>query len=216
MTQATHAQGEAEFEPPHELHRIGTYSDAIFAIAGTLLILEFSVPHLTDEDRPGELWRAMWHQWPSFVAYLISFETIFVAWAGQHRILAGLTRSSKPFLYANGLLLLSITFIPYPTAVLAEFIDTPQANGAVMFYAAAQVVLNVGFLACWLFTCWPVRLLRPTFDETFVRRTTLQIASGIPLYVITMIVAYWFPVVGLGIIIACHLLWISMTLASID
>lgn len=120
-----------------ELQRIEAFSDGVFAIACTLLVLEFKVPHVEDMMRPGALWPALKAVWPSFVAYLISFGSILVAWAGHHRALNMLVRSSKAFLYANGLLLLTVTFMPFPTAVLAEYINTPQANIAVMFFSAA-------------------------------------------------------------------------------
>jgi uncharacterized membrane protein len=120
-----------------ELQRIEAFSDGVFAIACTLLILEITVPHVEDIMRPRALWPALKAVWPSFVAYLISFESIFIAWAGHHRALKLLVTSSKAFLYANGLLLLTITFMPFPTALLAEYINTPQANIAVTFYSAA-------------------------------------------------------------------------------
>ena len=70
-----------------ELQRIEAFSDGVFAIACTLLILEITVPHVEDMTRPGALWPALKAVWPSFVAYLISFESIFIAWAGHHRAL---------------------------------------------------------------------------------------------------------------------------------
>src|SRR5215510_3193171 len=142
-----------------ELQRIETFSDGVFAIACTLLILEITVPHVDDLTRPGALWPALKAGWPSFVAYLMSFESIFIAWAGHHRALNMLVRSSKPFLYANGLLLLTITFMPFPTALLAEYINTPQANIAVSFYSAAWLLTNLSLMVWWLSMFRPVRLV---------------------------------------------------------
>ena len=103
-----------------ELQRIEAFSDGVFAIASTLLILEITVPHVDDVMHPGALWPALKAEWPSFVAYLLSFESILIAWAGHHRALNAMVRSSKAFLFANGFLLLTITFMPFPTAVLAQ------------------------------------------------------------------------------------------------
>src|SRR5215831_83117 len=144
--------------PHKELQRIEAFSDGVFAIACTLLVLEFKVPHVTDRSGPGSLWPSLKAVWPSFVAYILSFFSILVAWAGHHRALNALVGSSKAFLYANGFLLLTITFIPFPTAVLAEYINTPQANIAVMFYSGAWLVSNVGFNVWWLTIFRPVRL----------------------------------------------------------
>jgi len=69
-----------------------------------------------------------------------------VAWAAHHRFVSALEWSSKPFLYANGLVLLAVTFTPFPTAALAEYIATPQRNAAVMIHSAAQLALNLSFV----------------------------------------------------------------------
>jgi len=122
-----------------QLQRIEAFSDGVFAIACTLLVLEIAVPHVDDVTRPGALWAGLRATWPSLLAYVISFTTILIAWAGHQRALNLMVRSSKGFLYANGFLLLVVTFLPFPTAVLAEYIDTPQANVAVMLYASVSV-----------------------------------------------------------------------------
>jgi uncharacterized membrane protein len=129
----------------------------VFAIASTLLILEIAVPHVADVMRPRVLWPALKAEWPSFLAYILSFESIVVGWAGHQRGLTLLTRSSKAFLYANGLLLLHITFMPFPTALLAQYINTPQANIAVTFYSASWFVTNLAFNLWWLSMFKPVR-----------------------------------------------------------
>jgi uncharacterized membrane protein len=191
-----------------ELQRIEAFSDGVFAIACTLLVLEITVPHLQDVMRPGALWPALKGEWPSFVAYLLSFESILVAWAGHQRGLNALVRSSKAFLFANGLLLLSITFMPFPTAVLAEYINTPQANIAVMFYSATWFVTNLGFNVWWFCMFWPVRLLPASISHAVVRKTTSQMIGGSALYAATTVISYWFPMAGFLIIFASQALWI--------
>src|SRR3954463_4353406 len=132
-----------------QLQRIEAFSDGVFAIACTLLILELKVPHLDDVAQPGALWPALIGVWPSFVAFIISFGTIYVAWAGHKRMMNLLAASSTVFLLANAFLLLTITFIPFPTAVLAEYINTPQANIATMFYCAGFSAVWLGFNLLW-------------------------------------------------------------------
>ncbi len=195
----------------NELQRIEAFSDGVFAIACTLLVLEIAVPHLDDVMRPGALWPGLKAVWPSFVAYLISFETIFIAWAGHNRALHMLVKSSKAFLYANGVLLLSITFMPFPTAVLAEYINTPQANIAVTFYSAASLVLNVGFIVWWLSMFRPVRLLRASVSRTAVRKATIQRLVGCVMYAGTTVLSYWFPITAVIIIFSCQALWIIVS-----
>lgn len=199
-----------------ELRRIEAFSDGVFAIACTLLVLEITVPYVDEAARPGGLWPALQGLWPSFLAYLISFESIFVAWAAHHRFLAVLERSSKPFLYANGLLLLTITFVPFPTAVLAEYIVTPQANVAVMLYSATQLALNLGFVVWMASMLRPVRLLPDTWGAAAVRKIIRQTLSGTAVYSGTTIIAYWLPYTGLVIIVACQVLWIVMSVSQAE
>ena len=153
-----------------ELQRIEAFSDAVFAIACTLLVIEIAVPHIEDVRRPGALWPALRSVLPSFVAYLISFTSLLVAWANHHRGLKILVRSSGALLYANGFLLLTVTFMPFPTAVLAEYINTPQANIAAVFYSAACLGMNLGFNICWLCVRRPVRLLAPSVSKAAERK----------------------------------------------
>jgi uncharacterized membrane protein len=194
-----------------ELHRIELFSDAVFAIACTLLVLEFRVPRVEDRSVPGALLPALKAVWPSFVAYILSFTAILIAWAGHHRTLNLLIGSSKVFLYANGFLLLTITFIPFPTAVLAEYINTPQANIAVMFYSVAFLALNVGFNIWWLSLFRPIRLFPAVADRAAVKTATIQIFSGLPVYAATTVMSYWFPIIGLVVILGMQLLWIVST-----
>jgi TMEM175 potassium channel family protein len=197
-----------------ELQRIEAFSDAVFAIACTLLVLEITVPHVEDVMRPAALWPALKRTWPSFVAYLISFESILIAWAGHHRALNLLVRSSKAFLYANGLLLLSITFLPFPTAVLAAYINTPQANVAVTFYSAASLVANLSFDVWWLSMFRPRRLIAASVSHAATRKATIQMLCGTSLYVATTILSYWFPITALIVIFANQLLWIVLSVGE--
>jgi uncharacterized membrane protein len=194
-----------------ELQRIEAFSDGVFAIACTLLILEITVPHVGDMMRPEALWPALKAEWPSFVAYLISFESIFIAWAGHHRALNMLVRSSKPFLYANGLLLLTITFMPFPTALLAAYINTPQANIAVIFYSATWLVANLSFIVWWLSMFRPVRLLPTSVSKTTVKTLTIQMFMGSVIYAGTTVLAYWFPIAVVIIIFLSQALWIIVS-----
>lgn len=197
-----------------EVHRIAAFSDGVFAIACTLLVLELTVPHLDDLTLRGALWPELKKLWPSFLAYLLSFVSIFIAWAGHHRGLNLLERSSKPFLYANGFLLLTITFMPFPTAVLAEYINTPQANIAVVFYSSAWLIANVSFIVWWVCMFRPTRLLNPAIERAGIVLVNRQMLAGTILYLLTTILAYWFPVVAFVLIFVTQILWVAVSFAE--
>ena len=122
-----------------------------------------------------------------------------------------LVRSSKAFLYANGVLLLTITFMPFPTAVLAEYINTPQANIAVTFYSAAWLLTNISFIVWWLSMFRPVRLLSESVSKAAVKKVTIQMFVGSVLYAATTVLSYSFPVTGFIIIFLSQALWIIMS-----
>jgi len=105
-------------------------------------------------------------------------------------------------------LLLVVTFLPFPTAVLAEYIDTPQANVAVMLYAGVSVVLNVAFTLWWVAMFYPARLLRATVTRPAIRRATVQMMFGSVVYVGATAAAYWFPLSALAFVFGVQLLWV--------
>ncbi|PYP18565.1 MAG: hypothetical protein DMD54_04890 [Gemmatimonadetes bacterium] len=115
--------------------RVEAFSDGVFAIAITLLILEIRVPHVEHG-----LWAGLLALWPSYVAFLLSFVVILIEWVNHHELLRNVRGVSYPYLFANGLLLLTVTFVPFPTAVLAAYLGTSEAKTAVAFYCGAFVV----------------------------------------------------------------------------
>src|SRR3981081_1199637 len=121
--------------------RVEAFSDGVFAIAITLLILEIRVPH---GDHPG-LWAGLVALWPSYIAFLMSFIVILIMWVNHHELLRMVQGVNYPFLFANGLLLLTVTFVPFPTAVLAANLATPDATVATAFYCATFVAQAM----CW-------------------------------------------------------------------
>jgi uncharacterized membrane protein len=197
-----------------ELHRIEAFSDGVFAIAATLLILEIKVPHLQDMESRGALWSALRAEWPSFVAFVISFVTLLVAWAGHHRGVSKLVRSSKTFLFVNGFLLLVVSFIPFPTAVLAGYLLTPQANIAVVFYCAAFLLLGLAFNAWWQTARWPVFLLSPSFPKSEEKKISIQLLIGFVITAITTFISYWFPMTGVIINFSLEFLWAAVAIGS--
>jgi len=124
--------------------RVEAFSDGVFAIAITLLILEIRVPHVDHG-----LWNGLLALWPSYVAFLLSFVVILIMWVNHHELLRMVDGISYPFLFANGLLLLTITFVPFPTAVLAAHLGTPEARTAVTFYCGMR---SAG-MSCSLRSC---------------------------------------------------------------
>ena len=148
-----------ELPESKETGRIEAFSDGVFAIAVTLLVLELKVPQLGEEASGTALWAALLGRWPSYLAYLVSFATILVVWVNHHRLFRIITRADSRFLFLNGLLLLVVTTIPFPTALLAEYLEKPAAWVACAIYCGAFVLLALAFNAFWHYAAYRHRLL---------------------------------------------------------
>ena len=115
--------------------RLETFSDGVFAIAVTLLIFQVKVPDRDDVSAAGGLWRALGTRWPSYLGYVISFLTLGIMWVNHHAIFQYVRRVDRRFLLVNILFLMGIAFLPFPTAVLAEYLpEQEQRVAATMFW----------------------------------------------------------------------------------
>jgi len=177
----------------------------VFAIAITLLVLELKVPDLAAASHsPAQLGRALLQQWPSYVGLVTSFFTILIMWVHHHAILRNVCRTDAWLHYANGLLLLGVTFVPYPTAVLASYLETPSAKMAAVFYSGTFVFMAICF---YLFIRAAFRqpLLSPSASQEFIAKTCHSYMFGPPAYLMATLGAILDVRVSLGI---CTVLWI--------
>ncbi|MGH9080362.1 MAG: TMEM175 family protein [Acidimicrobiales bacterium] len=141
--------------------RVETFSDGVFAIAITLLVLTIAPP--TDYHR---LATQLTDRWPSLAAYVVSFLVIGIMWVNHHTIFSHLRAIDRRFFYWNLLLLLTIVFIPYPTEVFGEALRKGQgAVTAAVFYSLAMTVNACVWAALWLSASRRRRLLQPDFPE---------------------------------------------------
>lgn len=194
-----------------ETGRIEAFSDGVFAIAITLLILEIRVPHLPAGSGAPALWTALGGLWPSYVAFLVSFLTIFIMWANHHAIFHLVRRADPRFLYANGFLLLLVTFVPFPTAILAEYLERPEAPAAAAFYAGTFVAIGVAFWLLWQAAIRGRRLLRPQVTEEMIAAFTKSYRLGVPGYLVAMAAASINVFVSVGICAVLAGLWIAVS-----
>ena len=147
------------------LARLEMFSDGVFAIAITLLMLEIKVPQIDTIHSVNDLARALIHLWPSFFAFSYSFGGILVQWVIHHNTFNHLDKTSRPFLYTNGFLLLTIVFFPFPTALLAEYINTDYAMPAIVFYGLASVLNSFAWFSFIRSIQKPKRLLNVDFSH---------------------------------------------------
>jgi uncharacterized membrane protein len=169
-----------------ETGRVEAFSDGVFAIAMTLLVLEIKVPH---EHEAGTLSRALLALWPSYLAFVTSFATIGIMWINHHRLFTLIQRVDHGLLVANTLLLLGVTFLPFPTAVLAEHLTGPDAHAAALFYAGTFVGIAALFQILWRQASRWGRLLRHQPDAAALSAIDRSYGVGFVLYLVALALA---------------------------
>jgi len=192
--------------------RIEAFSDGVFAIAITLLILELRVPSHDSIHSVADLWKGLIDLWPSYFAFLLSFGIILVSWVNHHYLFNLLEKSSRTFLYANGFLLLTITFMPFPTALLAEYIETEYAKPAIAFYCFGGVINCIGWILLLKTVIKPKLLLHHGINVDLIygiRRTT---QLGFVVYTFSTVLAFWFPVIALVMNLLLWIVWITLSI----
>ena len=170
-----------------ETGRVEAFSDGVFAIAMTLLVLNVKVP---SASLPGQLGSLLWQQWPSYLAFIISFAFIGIMWVNHHRLFVHIRRIDHMLLVLNGALLLGVTAVPFPTAVLAQYLGKPDEKAATMLYAGTYVVVAIFFNVLWRYAASGHRLLGDEVDDAEVNRITRQYAYGPLLYLACFVLAY--------------------------
>ncbi len=142
--------------------RLEAFSDGVFAIAATLLILNVSA-----EGAP--LGLQLLKIWPSYVAYAVSFITIGIIWANHHTVMSQIAHVNRLFLLLNVLFLMVIAFIPFPTRLLAEHITNPDGlQAASIAYGITLTLTAVSFNLLWRYAAAGRRLLRTNADARTV------------------------------------------------
>jgi uncharacterized membrane protein len=200
----THAPGTQR-----DTGRIETFSDGVFAIAMTLLILEIRVPQPPGPTEPVDLTRALLDLWPSYLAYVLSFVTIGIYWARHHYIFKLYTNTDHALNLLNLLFLMCICFLPFPTEVLARFMhDGANQKVAATFYVVSLVLPAATWTTAWLYASRGYRLLDRHLSRDFVRRLTIQYLVTVALYAGAALVSLFSFRMGLAICVGLTLLYL--------
>jgi uncharacterized membrane protein len=193
--------------------RLEAFSDGVFAIAITLLALELKVPHLESGDghvTPAAVASGLLNQWPSYFAFVTSFFTVLVMWVHHHTIFRLVRCSDATLLFANGFLLMLVTVVPFPTAVVAEYLRTPAATAACTFYAGFFVLISIGF-SVLLWAAFRRSVLDPDASDATVERLRRSYRLGPPLYLAATIAGPFSPWLAMGICSALWIVWAATT-----
>jgi uncharacterized membrane protein len=196
-----------------ETSRVETFSDSVFAIALTLLILGIKVPDLNDFNSNEKLYNSLINLWPSYFAFILSFTAVLIMWINHHGFFKYLRKINSSFLYANGFLLLTVTFINFPTAVLAKYFDTQAFNIASAFYCGSMVLISVSFNILWYSSAYKRRLVKDEITDSLIIKIRNAYWIGFFIYLTAFIISFFLPFLGLSI---CISLWIFWTVLDYD
>jgi uncharacterized membrane protein len=180
--------------------RIEAFSDGVFAIAATLLAVDLKPPRGATSG--AQLAHALAEQWPMYVSYAMSFLYIGIIWAHHHAVFKLVKRSDQVFLTLNILFLMVIAVLPFPTAVLGEYLGErgDRHRIATLLYTGTLFLAGALFNALWLWGKHEARLIDDELDAELIRATTRHYLVAPLAYALAFVVAWWSPVIAVLIV----------------
>lgn len=184
--------------------RLEAFSDGVFSIVITLLVLDLHLPE-GDVDSAGYLVWKILALWPQYFGYVLSFLIVGIFWVAHHFIFHHIRRVDRPLLWMNILFLMALAFLPFPTTLISRhwaWAPSVWAYGGTL--CAANLLLN----AMWRYATRGGRLVDPGLSPELVRDVNRRSLRAVAVYVAAMLVAAWSPRVGLAVFLIVHILYI--------
>jgi uncharacterized membrane protein len=186
------------FGTERDPERLVFFSDAVFAIAVTLLVLDIRPPQDTRH-----LLHGLAALWPSYLAYAITFLLIGQVWANHHVMFDHIRRADRMVLFLNTLLLMDIAFLPFAASVLAGAFRAGQGQrSAVVFYGMAFELAAILFNAIWAYARHEHRLLGTTIDSVGARAIGRRFRLALAWIATGTLLGALLPVLGMAVIAA--------------
>jgi uncharacterized membrane protein len=185
MDKETIAEKEANIR---STERLEAFSDGVFAIAITLLILDIKVPEFEENET---LMHMLSHEWASILALLIGFFTILVCWINHHYMFTIIERCNSKLLLINGFKLLVVTVTPFATALLSKHIETGWISSAVTIYAINFAFMGLAMTCVWCYAHF-MGFTKGTSTEVLTATTRLYIFAS--LLSITIVIVSFFSI----------------------
>ena len=176
--------------------RLEAFSDGVFSIAATLLVLEFTVTSGRNLDTQ------LLHLWPAYLAYATSFLTIGIIWINHHYCVEQMARANRTLMFLNLLLLLTVAFLPFPTRLVAQYLQKTGERSAVYAYDGTLVLMAVIYNIWWRYASTGRRLIAENVPDSGVRAITRAFNPGVPMYGAVFLVAVWSPLASVALTFA--------------
>jgi len=171
-----------------ETNRLEAFSDGVFAVAITLLVLDVRLP--TPLPQVNALWAALFRLTPAFASWVISFGFVLVIWVNHHYLFNQLRHTDRGLMWLNGLLLFGISFIPFPTSLAgAYFLATP---GLFLLSLAMFIVSGAFWLMRW-YAAFGAQLMHEEVSRAARSLGVRRSAAAPVLYAMAMALAFLWP-----------------------
>jgi uncharacterized membrane protein len=194
-----------------ETGRLEAFSDGVYAVAITLLALDLQVPKLGNAATPAAVATALLAQWPSYLAFVTSFFTVLIMWVNHHAMFKLVQRTSARLMFANGLLLMLTTVVPFSTSLVTQYLRYPAAKIACAVYGGTFVLISFAYAFLWYGHLHDRTLLRPDASAEVIARIDRNYLLGPPMYILATAGAFVSPYVTIGI---CTGLWVFWALTA--
>lgn len=196
-----------DIQQQKETVRIETFSDGVFCIAITLLSIEIGV-EVAGIKTNASLLHALLEKWPIYFAYVISFINVLLAWIGHHSLFKNLHKTDNAVMISNGLLLMVVALVPFPTKTLGLFLLTDALKAAVIFYTGYFVLMSIGFRALWHAASRNRNLLMDGITEVQIKKFTRNENLGLICNAVIMLLAFVNPWIALLMSFVMWIYWI--------
>jgi uncharacterized membrane protein len=184
-----------------ETARLETFSDGVFAIATTLLILDVKLP------TGSSVTHGLLQIWPSYAAYAISFLTIGIMWINHHSVFRQIDRLDRTFLTISVVFLMVVAFVPFPTRVLADHLHH-DATAAAFCYGLTMTVMACMYACLWFYAAAGRRLIATDADQRVVSGISRSYIPGVPLYALAAASAFLSSWLALGLFAGIALFYV--------
>jgi uncharacterized membrane protein len=198
---------QTEIQQQKETLRIETFSDGVFCIAITLLSIEIGV-EVHGEINNSSLAHALLEKWPLYLAYVISFINILLAWIGHHSLFKLFLKSDNSTMITNGILLMLVALVPFPTKTMGEFLLSGGFKTAVIFYTGYFVLISLAFRLLWYAASRKRENLVHDVTEKQIRLTTRNENIGLICNTVIFAVSFINPWLALALSFVMWVYWI--------